>query len=64
MTEQSILLGFPGALIQPLETSDMITNTLFIPQARRSGMPGVLLDQVEFAGFRMAWDVCLSHLST
>ncbi|EIN10929.1 P-loop containing nucleoside triphosphate hydrolase protein [Punctularia strigosozonata HHB-11173 SS5] len=56
MTEQSLLLGFPGALIQPLETSSLIANTLFIPMARRTGVPGALLDQIEFTALRLAWD--------
>ena len=54
------LLAFPGAYAVPLETTPLITNVVFRPLARRLGStPGVLVDQVHFGSFRLAWDVGL-----
>ncbi|OBZ77167.1 putative ATPase YjoB [Grifola frondosa] len=51
------LLSYPGAIIQPLFPSDLITNVYFIPLARHlSQIPGVLVDQIKFGSFRLAWD--------
>ncbi|KAI1786675.1 P-loop containing nucleoside triphosphate hydrolase protein [Ganoderma leucocontextum] len=51
------LLGFPGALVQPMSPPDLITNVYFVPLARRlSNIPGVLVDQISFGSFRIAWD--------
>lgn len=52
------LLGFPGAVAQPLSPPDLVTNVVFIPLARHmSRVPGVLVDQISFGSFRLAWDV-------
>lgn len=52
------ILGFPGAFVQPMSPPDLITNVYFVPLARRlSSIPGVLVDQISFGSFRIAWDV-------
>jgi hypothetical protein len=52
------LLNFPGAYTVPLENIPLVTKLLFLPLARSLGsLPGVLIDQVEFGAFNMAWDV-------
>ena len=52
------LTSFPGASILPLSPSELVTNVLFVPIARRLGsVPGVLLDDVVFGGFKVAWNV-------
>ncbi|KDQ64302.1 hypothetical protein JAAARDRAFT_683411 [Jaapia argillacea MUCL 33604] len=51
------VLSFPGAYVRPVAPSELITNTLFVPLARRAGaMPGILVDQVEFGSFHVAYD--------
>ncbi|KAI0751550.1 P-loop containing nucleoside triphosphate hydrolase protein [Daedaleopsis nitida] len=56
LTEHNIL-GFPGALVQPLSLPDVITNVVFVPLARRiSHIPGVLVDRISFGAFRVGWD--------
>jgi hypothetical protein len=51
-------LNFPGARAIPLEEVPLVTNLVFAPLARSLGpLPGVLIDQVEFGAFRLAWDV-------
>ncbi|KAI0921649.1 hypothetical protein AcW1_004439 [Taiwanofungus camphoratus] len=51
------LLGFPAAFIQPISPSELITSVVFVPFARRLGkVPGVLVDQISFGSFRVAWD--------
>jgi len=51
------LFGFPGALIKPLEPSELITSLYFVPLARRLGkIPGVLIDQIKFGLFSVSWD--------
>lgn len=52
------IFGFPGAIVQPLAPSDLITTVYFVPLARRlSQVPGVLVDSISFGSFRVAWDV-------
>jgi len=52
------LTSFPGASTLPLSPSELVTNVLFVPIARRLGsVPGVLLDNVVFGGFKVAWNV-------
>lgn len=50
----------PGVYAQPLSTSELVTNVFFVPLARRLGAgPGVLVDDIQFGGFSVAWEVCL-----
>jgi transitional endoplasmic reticulum ATPase len=52
------LTSFPGASTLPLSPSELVTNVLFVPIARRLGsVPGILLDNVVFGGFKVAWNV-------
>ena len=52
------LTNFPGASAVPLSPSELVTNVFFVPIARRLGpTPGVILDNVVFGGFNVAWDV-------
>ena len=52
------ILSFPGALVQPLAPSELISSVYFVPVARRlSKIPGVLVNQIFFGSFRVAWDV-------
>lgn len=48
------ILGFPQAVTIPLKPDELITNSSFIPLARSN--TGVMIDSVEFGGFRTAWD--------
>ncbi|KAI0824726.1 P-loop containing nucleoside triphosphate hydrolase protein [Trametes gibbosa] len=51
------ILGFPGALARPVSPPDLITSVYFIPLARRlSQIPGVLVDQISYGAFQVAWD--------
>jgi transitional endoplasmic reticulum ATPase len=52
------LLKLPGTHALPLENVPLVTNLLFVPLARSLGsLPGVLIDQVQFGAFKLAWDV-------
>jgi hypothetical protein len=58
MTQQFGVLGFPGLTVEPLERTPLITNLYFIPLSKRLvGVPGLLLDQVEFGAFKVRWNV-------
>lgn len=60
MTESSVI-GLPGVNYIPLSPSEMVTNVIFVPLAERSGMgPGVLVDQIKFAGLAANWEVIVS----
>ncbi|KAI0637987.1 P-loop containing nucleoside triphosphate hydrolase protein [Trametes polyzona] len=51
------ILGFPGAVAQPISPPDLITTLIFIPLARRlSHVPGVLVDSISYGAFHLAWD--------
>ncbi|CDO71396.1 hypothetical protein BN946_scf184908.g154, partial [Trametes cinnabarina] len=51
------ILGYPGAIAQPLSPSEIISKVYFVPLARRlSRVPGVLVDDISFGGFNLAWD--------
>ncbi|KAI0787146.1 P-loop containing nucleoside triphosphate hydrolase protein [Irpex lacteus] len=52
------LLGFPGAFVQPISPPDIITSVNFLPVARggQGQGSGVLVDDVKFGAFRVAWD--------
>lgn len=51
------LLNFPGAYAVPLEDVPLVTNLFFAPLRRSLGSLGVLIDQVVFGAFKLAWDV-------
>lgn len=65
MTQQFGVLGFPGLTYEPLERTPLITNLYFIPLSKRLvGVPGLLLDQVEFGAFKVRWNVRTTALVT
>ncbi|KAI0729314.1 P-loop containing nucleoside triphosphate hydrolase protein [Fomitopsis betulina] len=49
------LMSYPGALVQPIQPSELVASTLFMPVARRAG-GGVLLDSLYFGAFSVAYD--------
>ncbi|PPR04060.1 hypothetical protein CVT24_010635 [Panaeolus cyanescens] len=49
------LFGTPGVTAQPIEKTPLITNLLFIPLARSSGIPGILVDQIQYGAFKVTW---------
>ena len=51
------ILGFPAASVTPFERTKLVTNFVFIPLARSLGIPGVLVDQVEYGAFDVSWNV-------
>ena len=51
------ILGFPAASVTPFERTKLVTNLVFIPLARSLGIPGVLVDQVEYGAFDVSWNV-------
>jgi hypothetical protein len=59
VTEDSLLdvLRFPGTQATPLEKSPLVTNLFFVPVARKLGIPGVLIDSVQFGIFKINWQV-------
>ena len=55
------LMGYPGALVQPVQPSELVTSTFFAPVARRAGKGGgILLDSLYFGAFSVAYDVSLA----
>lgn len=52
------ILGFPGALVHPVSPDNLVTNNFFVPLATRLGKSnGVLVSQVRFGSFHIAWSV-------
>ncbi|KAF9226644.1 P-loop containing nucleoside triphosphate hydrolase protein [Gyrodon lividus] len=51
------LLSFPDARVEPLSTSEVVTNTIFASIPRRIGgdVPGTLIDGVIFGTFKATW---------
>lgn len=55
------LMSYPGALVQPIQPSELVTSTFFMPVARRAGQGGgTLVDSVYFGAFSVAYDVSLA----
>ncbi|PCH41484.1 nucleoside triphosphate hydrolase protein [Wolfiporia cocos MD-104 SS10] len=54
---ETSILGFSGALIQPVSASNLITSLFFVPNPRHNGgPPGTLVDSVKYGAFRVAWN--------
>ena len=54
-------MGYPGALVQPIQPSELVTSAIFMPVARRASQGGgVLLDHLYFGAFNVAYDVSLA----
>lgn len=52
------IFSFPGAAVEPLEDTPLITNLRFLSLSRtRNPVPGVLADSIEFGGFKISWEV-------
>jgi len=51
------VLSFQGAQVTPLEPSQLVTNSYFIPLNRSYGIPGVLADSVVYGAFKVVWRV-------
>jgi hypothetical protein len=52
------ILSVPGVYAVPVNESQLVTNLIFVPLARKlGGLPGVMVDKVEFGAFRVAWNV-------
>ncbi|KIJ20334.1 hypothetical protein PAXINDRAFT_166412 [Paxillus involutus ATCC 200175] len=51
------LLSFPGARVEPLSTSEVVTSTVFASIPRRVGgnVPGTLVDSIIFGTFKATW---------
>ena len=54
------LLGFPHAMAIPLNPDELITNAFFVQLGRGGG--GVLINNVEFGAFKLAWEVRVDSL--
>lgn len=53
------LSSFPKAYMEPISPPDVISNAVFVPLARKMGQSaGVLVDNVRFGAFSVAWQVC------
>lgn len=51
------IISLTGVYSLPLSSSELVTNAFFVPIARRLGsVPGVILDNVVFGGFKVTWD--------
>ncbi|KAI0700787.1 P-loop containing nucleoside triphosphate hydrolase protein [Cytidiella melzeri] len=52
------VLGFPDAYVQPISPPDIISSVNFFPMGRtgQGQGTGVLVDDVKFGAFRVAWD--------
>lgn len=52
------ILSSHGVYSKPIASSELVTNLLFVPLARRLGsIPGMLVDSVQFGGFNVTWKV-------
>lgn len=51
------LLGTPGVTVEIIEKTPLITNLMFIPLPRSAGVPGFLIDQIEYGAFKLTWSV-------
>ncbi|KAF9057961.1 P-loop containing nucleoside triphosphate hydrolase protein [Panaeolus papilionaceus] len=49
------LLGTPGVTVEIIEKTPLITNLMFIPLPRSAGVPGFLIDQIEYGAFKLTW---------
>ncbi|KAF9481812.1 P-loop containing nucleoside triphosphate hydrolase protein [Pholiota conissans] len=50
------ILGFPAASVTPMANTPLITNLFFVPLSRSMGIPGLLVDQVEYGSFKLNWN--------
>lgn len=51
------ILGYPAAYIQSLRPDLMVSESIFVPFARRMGTPGALVERVSYGCFHVVWEV-------
>ena len=51
------ILSYPAAYVQSLRPDLMVSESVFVPFARRMGTPGVLVEQVTYGCFHVVWEV-------
>lgn len=51
------ILGYPVAYVQSLRPDLMVSESVFVPFARRMGTPGVLVERVTYGCFHVLWQV-------
>ena len=51
------ILSYPGAYVQSLRPDLMVSESIFVPFARRMGAPGVLVERVAYGCFYVVWEV-------
>ena len=51
------ILGYPAAYVQSLRPDLMVSESIFVPFARRIGTPGVLVELVSYGCFHVVWEV-------
>jgi len=56
-SQNATILGYPNALFRPIDPDHLILNAIFIPLARRASQtPGLIMEQVTYGTFSVAWD--------
>jgi len=51
------ILSYPAAYVQSLRPDLMISESVFVPFARRMGTPGALVELVSYGCFHVVWEV-------
>ena len=51
------ILAYPAAYVQSLRPDLMVSESVFVPFARRMGTPGVLVERVKYGCFDVVWEV-------
>ena len=51
------ILGYPTAYVQSLRPDLMVSESVFVPFARRIGTPGALVERVSYGCFYVVWEV-------
>ncbi|KAF9651126.1 P-loop containing nucleoside triphosphate hydrolase protein [Thelephora ganbajun] len=54
-TGTTSVLGYPAAHVQSLRPDLMISESIFVPFARRMGTPGALAERVTYGCFQVVW---------
>jgi len=57
------ILSYPGAYVQSLRPDLMVSESIFVPFARRMGAPGALVERVTYGCFHVTWEVCKAPTS-
>lgn len=51
------ILQYPAAYVQSLRPDLMVSESVFVPFARKMGTPGVLVNWVSYGCFHVVWEV-------